>query len=78
MEGFTLTEASIASVAVLGAVAGCVGSILHILFQSKCTRIRLCYGLIGCERLVTADDDDNIEKEKDADIENDKIKINNP
>lgn len=75
MEGFTLTEASIASVAVLGAVAGCVGSILHILFQSKCTKIKLCYGLIGCERLVI--DDDN-EKEKDADIENDKIKINNP
>ena len=74
MKDFTLTELSIASVAMLGAVAGCVGSILHILFQSKCSKIKICYGLIGCDRKVT----DDKENDADADIENDKIKINNP
>ena len=65
MKDFTLTELSIASVAMLGAVAGCVGSILHILFQSKCSKIKLCYGLIGCDRKVTDDADAG------GDIEND-------
>ena len=72
MKDFTLTELSIASVAMLGAVAGCVGSILHILFQSRCKKIKLCYGLVGCDREVETKKDDiedpdfseNPEKEK--------------
>ena len=52
MDKFTLTELSIASVAILGAVSGCVATILHILFQSKCVDISLCCGLIGCKRKV--------------------------
>ena len=34
MDRFTLTELSIASVAILGAVSGCVATILHILIYA--------------------------------------------
>ena len=71
MEQFTLTELSIASVAILGAVSGCVATILHILFQSRCSDINLCCGLIGCKRKVP---DDDIEKQNEkTDKKNDDI-----
>ena len=66
MERFTLTELSIASVAILGAVSGCVATILHILFQSRCSDINLCCGLIGCKRKVPEID---IEEGDTPDIE---------
>ena len=48
LENFSLTEISITAVAVIGAC----GSFLAILERSRCSNIKLCWGLIGCQRAV--------------------------
>lgn len=37
--------------------AAAVGSVMLILFKSKCSNIKLCCGLLSCDREVGNDDD---------------------
>ena len=48
-----LADYSIDQVAGAGALLlGSVGALLHVVFQSRCTRISICFGLWSCDRHV--------------------------
>ena len=44
---------------------GSVGALLHVVFQSRCTRISICFGLWSCDRRVT----DTFESEPELESE---------
>eukprot|EP01048_Picozoa_sp_COSAG05_P019151 COSAG05_NODE_2936_length_2487_cov_31.407035_3_plen_68_part_00 len=43
---------------------GSLGALLHVIFQSRCTRISLCCGFWSCDRRVPAEAE--AEEENDA------------
>tara|TARA_R110002020_G_scaffold455033_1_gene671036 strand:- start:1949 stop:2230 length:282 start_codon:yes stop_codon:yes gene_type:complete len=49
----------------VGAAALC--SVLMVLFKSRCSNIKVCFGLLSCDRQVKEDDEKkNITKNKDG------------
>ena len=54
-----LDDYSVDQLAGAGALLlGSLGALLHVIFQSRCTRISLCFGLWSCDRRVPDDDGD--------------------
>ena len=50
-----LADYSIDQIAGAGAlILGSLGALLHVIFQSRCTRISLCCGFWSCDRRVEA------------------------
>ena len=48
-----LADYSIDQIAGAGAlILGSLGALLHVIFQSRCTRISLCCGFWSCDRRV--------------------------
>jgi hypothetical protein len=48
-----LSDFSIDQVAGAGALLlGSLGALLHVIFQSRCTRISLCFGAWSCDRRI--------------------------
>lgn len=38
--------------------AAAIGSTLLVIFKSRCKKITICYGLLGCDREVVSDSDE--------------------
>lgn len=38
--------------------AAAIGSTLLVIFKSRCKKITICYGLLGCDRDVVSDSDE--------------------
>jgi len=38
--------------------AAAIGSTLLVIFKSRCKKITICYGLLGCDREVQSDSDE--------------------
>ena len=41
-----------------------IASVLLVIFKSRCSNIKLCCGLLSCDRKVTEDEDDDKKKKK--------------
>ena len=50
--------------------AAAIGSVMLILFKSRCSKISLCWGLWSCDRDVTADEDEEAPKTAGEPTEN--------
>ena len=58
--------------------ASAIASVLLVLFKSRCTQIKLCFGLVNCIRQVKEEDsDDESDKDKDKNKNKDKDKNKN-
>ena len=56
--GWNATEVS--NIITIGSAA--IGSVLLILFKSRCSNISFCFGLLSCNRKVKDDDDEAYEE----------------
>ncbi len=62
-----LDDYSVDQLAGAGALLlGSLGALLHVIFQSRCTRISLCFGLWSCDRRVPPEEDEEEEAENAA------------
>ena len=63
---YTITELAVGIGTVISAISAC----LLICFKSRCKNVRICYGLIDCERQLEKDKKNNNNIEINNDIEN--------
>ena len=59
---FTIDQVAGAAALLLGSI----GALLHVLQQSKCVKIKLCWGLLACNRQVPEDVSEESEPESEA------------
>jgi len=59
--GSVWTPNDYSNIITIGAAA--VGSVLLIVFKSRCVKISLCFGLWSCDRQIQDDDDENVEQQ---------------
>ena len=59
---FTIDQVAGAAALLLGSI----GALLHVLQQSKCVRIKLCWGLLACNRQVPEDVSEEPQPEPEA------------
>lgn len=51
---FTITELAVGIGTIIGGISGC----LLVMFKSRCRNIRLCWGLVDCERKLQDEQDE--------------------
>jgi len=59
VEPYTITELAVGVGTVIGAISAC----LLVCFKSRCKNIRICYGLIDCERKLKDEEESEGEPE---------------
>jgi hypothetical protein len=64
MDNSIWTPNDYSNIITIGAAA--IGSVLLIVFKSRCTKISLCFGLWSCDRDPVDEKDEESDKNKDS------------
>tara|TARA_R100000654_G_scaffold6337_1_gene16679 strand:- start:3774 stop:4061 length:288 start_codon:yes stop_codon:yes gene_type:complete len=58
--------------------AAAIGSTLLVIFKSRCKKISICWGLLGCDREVQTDSDEENPADADAGAGDNQPQVNPP